>query len=254
MPYRNPIVAGLTLIRQAIKSPDFASGLAGWSINKDGSAEFNNATVRGEFEAGGGVVRVDSTGLYITVGAVTVQVTIAGMTIQNATTKVETIGTGVEITDLDTGAVCFLDALGLYSNDPVSELSTSISQGFISCVDSFNMITTNIGPANMQMGAVPVMVGQRGTATLTAAAANSATKAVVFPYPFDAEDPTNPVPNVTLNIRATPGAAGAIPRLWNLRAISTTQVGFTIVGYSVDASVATFTNQIVEWTAHGGYM
>ena len=47
MPFTNPIVAGLTLIRQAIRSPNFVTGVSGWSINKDGSAEFNDVTSRG---------------------------------------------------------------------------------------------------------------------------------------------------------------------------------------------------------------
>ncbi|MCA1839939.1 MAG: H-type lectin domain-containing protein [Actinobacteria bacterium] len=47
MTFSNPIVGGTTLIRPAIQSPNFTAGSAGWSINKDGSAEFNDITVRG---------------------------------------------------------------------------------------------------------------------------------------------------------------------------------------------------------------
>jgi hypothetical protein len=32
-----------------IFSPDFLAGVSGWTINKDGSAEFNNLTIRGTF-------------------------------------------------------------------------------------------------------------------------------------------------------------------------------------------------------------
>lgn len=49
MAFDNPIVAGTKLIRDAIESPNYVSGSVGWSINKDGSAEFNNLIVRGEF-------------------------------------------------------------------------------------------------------------------------------------------------------------------------------------------------------------
>lgn len=46
--FANQIVGGSsTLERQAIKSPNYSAGSAGWTINKDGSAEFNNATFRG---------------------------------------------------------------------------------------------------------------------------------------------------------------------------------------------------------------
>ncbi len=48
MPFKDPIVAGTTLIRAAIRSPDYVPGVSGWSINRDGSVEFNDATLRGE--------------------------------------------------------------------------------------------------------------------------------------------------------------------------------------------------------------
>jgi hypothetical protein len=47
MTFSNPVVGGTTLIRPAIHSPDYVQGNAGWSINKDGTAEFNNVVVRG---------------------------------------------------------------------------------------------------------------------------------------------------------------------------------------------------------------
>jgi hypothetical protein len=46
--FANAVLGGATkLIRAAIQSPDFVSGSAGWSINKDGSAQFNNVTALG---------------------------------------------------------------------------------------------------------------------------------------------------------------------------------------------------------------
>lgn len=53
MPFSNPIVGGTILIRPAIQSPDYDAGVAGWSINKDGSAEFNDVTIRGSVGIGG---------------------------------------------------------------------------------------------------------------------------------------------------------------------------------------------------------
>lgn len=47
MPFRNSILAGTNLIRPSINSPDFQTGIQGWSINKDGSAEFNDVVIRG---------------------------------------------------------------------------------------------------------------------------------------------------------------------------------------------------------------
>ena len=51
MTFSNPIVGGTTLIRPAIHSPDYVAGTSGWSINKDGTAEFNDVVFRGSAES-----------------------------------------------------------------------------------------------------------------------------------------------------------------------------------------------------------
>lgn len=44
----NPLVGARgTLIRDAIRSRDYVAGSSGWSINADGTAEFNGVTIRG---------------------------------------------------------------------------------------------------------------------------------------------------------------------------------------------------------------
>lgn len=48
MPFTNPIVAGTKLVRSAIQSPDYVAGVSGWSINRDGTAEFAELLARGE--------------------------------------------------------------------------------------------------------------------------------------------------------------------------------------------------------------
>lgn len=47
MAFRNQPLAGNTLVRAAIQSTPFVHGSVGWSINRDGSAEFNNVAIRG---------------------------------------------------------------------------------------------------------------------------------------------------------------------------------------------------------------
>jgi hypothetical protein len=47
MGFRNDIAAGIYLIQQAIRSPNYSQGASGWTINQDGSAEFQNITARG---------------------------------------------------------------------------------------------------------------------------------------------------------------------------------------------------------------
>lgn len=64
MPFRNSVVGGTTLVRPAIKSPDYAAGVSGWSINRDGSAEFNNLTIRGTFNGTNFIINEDGIFLY----------------------------------------------------------------------------------------------------------------------------------------------------------------------------------------------
>jgi len=45
----DPVVGSTILRRPAIQSPNYSAGSAGWTVNSDGSAEFNNLTVRGTF-------------------------------------------------------------------------------------------------------------------------------------------------------------------------------------------------------------
>ena len=47
MAFANSILAGTALVREAINSPNFVTGVSGWSVNKDGTAEFSNMTARG---------------------------------------------------------------------------------------------------------------------------------------------------------------------------------------------------------------
>lgn len=50
MPFGNPVVSGDgSLIYPSIHSPDYIAGVSGWTINRDGTAEFADITMRGEW-------------------------------------------------------------------------------------------------------------------------------------------------------------------------------------------------------------
>ncbi len=52
MAFSNPVTGGQGgLIRPAIKSPNFLTGVSGWTVNRDGSVEFNNGVFRGTLTA-----------------------------------------------------------------------------------------------------------------------------------------------------------------------------------------------------------
>lgn len=52
----DPVANGSTLVRQAIRSPNYVAGVSGWAINRDGSVDFNNGTFRGTLNVGTGSV------------------------------------------------------------------------------------------------------------------------------------------------------------------------------------------------------
>lgn len=58
----DPVVGSTILRRPAIQSPNYVAGSAGWTINVDGSAEFNNLILRGTFT--GTDFYLDGTGAF----------------------------------------------------------------------------------------------------------------------------------------------------------------------------------------------
>lgn len=63
--FANTVLGGASkLIRKAIQSPNFVTGVVGWSINKDGTAEFQNAIIRGTFQGSNFVVNSVGTFVY----------------------------------------------------------------------------------------------------------------------------------------------------------------------------------------------
>jgi hypothetical protein len=49
--FNDDLAGGIVLLRPALRSPNYAAGVSGWTINIDGSAEFNNVTVRGTLQS-----------------------------------------------------------------------------------------------------------------------------------------------------------------------------------------------------------
>jgi hypothetical protein len=62
--FSNPVFGGNgTLIRPAAQSPNYVTGVSGWSIMRDGSAEFNNLVIRGQFN--GTDFIINSAGIFL---------------------------------------------------------------------------------------------------------------------------------------------------------------------------------------------
>lgn len=60
--FSDAITAGTTLLIPAIQSPNYVAGISGWAIFKNGTAEFNNMTIRGIFNGTNFVI--DSAGIF----------------------------------------------------------------------------------------------------------------------------------------------------------------------------------------------
>ena len=66
MTFQDPVVGETTLLRPAIRSPNYVAGSVGWTINDDGTAEFANVNIYGGSltidDGAGHVTEVTSTG------------------------------------------------------------------------------------------------------------------------------------------------------------------------------------------------
>jgi hypothetical protein len=60
VPFPDPVVGGIYLVRFAIRSPNYVQNLQGWTINQDGSAEFSDVVIRG-----GELLITDPDGSYV---------------------------------------------------------------------------------------------------------------------------------------------------------------------------------------------
>lgn len=61
MQFQDDLAAGVVLVRPALQSPDYLTGVSGWAVKIDGSAEFNNVTIRGATSVGGIALYYDGT-------------------------------------------------------------------------------------------------------------------------------------------------------------------------------------------------
>ena len=94
MAFQNEVVGGTTLVREAIRSANYVPGVSGWSINRDGSAEFATGTFRGP------VVIIDpSTGVVLaSIGAT------GNASFQNVNVANDIILGDISLKDFFTGA------------------------------------------------------------------------------------------------------------------------------------------------------
>ena len=115
------------LALSAIFSPNFIHNISGWSINQDGSAEFNNLTIRGTFL--GNFFILNSSGLFLYSGP---------PALGNLITSVTSAG------GVDQFGNAYAAQLGTYNTANGSEIVVESGQIFI--VDGSSLVTWTIAP------------------------------------------------------------------------------------------------------------
>jgi hypothetical protein len=267
--FSNAVVGGAeTLIRSAIKSVNYVLGLAGWRITRDGNAELNDATIRGTLLAGGGAVKVSSTGIHIEGSGHQLDVNASGGFVAR-----DLPDDGIE-TQIAPGGIfltpqkpspggnnpTFTSFFVGYNNPGAANESTFTalngvgysgkSSGFIE-IDG--QAANDANPDNtsfLRLGAFDIAFqvgstkpsyqrGEYGAFTLSFGPANNATVAVTFAKTYAS------APAIYLNIDS---GAGATAR-WCPRAINRTATGFTYFVFAADAVAATWANIPLSWTA-----
>lgn len=68
--FRGLSIANGSLVLPSLHSPGFAQGVAGWTINNDDSAEFNNLTLRGTFFGNNHIINSDGEFVYAGIPAI----------------------------------------------------------------------------------------------------------------------------------------------------------------------------------------
>lgn len=67
MQFQDELAAGVVLVRPALQSPDYVTGVSGWAVKIDGSAEFSDVVLRGD-GVGDTIIIGPATGSQVTIG------------------------------------------------------------------------------------------------------------------------------------------------------------------------------------------
>lgn len=266
--YNNPPVGADGVIARAqYRSENFVPGASGWSIKKDGTAEFQTAVLRGSVSVG--TPGNPQISIYTLSGAAVIDLP-TGDTSEITPSRIIARMVGVdEITVISsarlTGAITANREAGIWLQSQANNGTTREKVVIGSVVDTGPGagITSwaSMEPTLIQLGSNltqvtnsfqvdqdskfnGIITGPKiaGFALLSFTALTSFTQAVVFPAAFAT------VPVVVTNINN--GSASAAH--WSSRAISITTTGFTLFVYAEAAGAAqTWVSVSVQWIAIG---
>lgn len=179
-----PVGAQGALTRDRIKSPDFQTGVTGWSVDKDGSAEFQSAILRGQITVTdpntGHSVVIQTGSILLFTGSVHEAVNGSGLifpTVLNAGLANEQLATVVQspvVSDIGVGS-------------PAQYIATSQSRdGTVGALHRFSdSFSTDTFVVDATKGVFSAKNMISGTVNIVPSAANTPTsKVVTFPVPL----------------------------------------------------------------------
>jgi len=188
MSFTDPIVGGIgKLVRNFIRSQNYVPGSTGWTINKDGTAEFQGATI------GGTVVIASTHALLIYDGAPALNkliFSLAGTAGVDSFGNTYPAGIGLSVT-LASGpgslkwAINQLSPLGQIYLDSNHQLNMQGTDSFVA-LDGAIPVIQLLTPGNIQLGNLSTGFNREQHGKFNAVFAGGASVAgtLVFPQPF----------------------------------------------------------------------
>lgn len=267
--FSNPVVGGGgKLIRESIHSPDFVTGTTGWSVNSDGSAEFNDVTLTG----GSLVVESSGQGVFVyrgTPAAGNLIVSLASADGTDAHGNAYTRGLWINGYQADSSfanQITFQPPdFGATTFDPgkISAQTDAAGRAYLAVIGPDTLAggvasipvvyLTGSNPADGGVSSIALdaddtqvsgtLTGPNivGEVLVSFTSQTAATISVTFPKAFAT------TPKVMTNIRSGAG----VTLKWGSKVISASTTGCTIEVFANDGIARNWTNVPVEWLAIG---
>lgn len=251
MGFRNPILGGTELVRDAIQSSDYVAGVSGWTINRDGSSEFNDGTFRGQLlvtNASGSQIRAFANGSLSEIDLQPPDSVTPGVTFNPAQIYAESpadmpllvvLGPSPATPVLGGAGQLNLGADPVLGQTAAQVLAEQVVIGDTAAGSTTQVLSASIHDANN----IPLMRGQAQSVSVSFVAQTSFLQPVVFPVPF----PAGVVPSVIANVNSQLG----VTNQYQVMATAITNVGFTLWIRITDAARAaqTWANVAVNYIA-----
>jgi hypothetical protein len=245
MPFSDPIVAGETLTRSAISSPNYVQATSGWTVTDTGFAEFEDLYIRGP---GGRYVRI-----YLDPNTLIPVMDFHPPTPANGAWSVDA-GSVYTYPDANGNQILGLSSPNQRQPAATGEALLELRSGRLADPTTAILTTSDYvviyGPGGSSAGQLlhgpeflSYMYGQRGTQLCTFNLGTpTGDQAVTFPTPFA----VGVVPTVVLNIDSW----NSNVQFCRVHATAITRTGFNISAEGKTAATdLTWTDEPVSWLA-----